>query len=354
MALGGGVFGVGLLNGGTNLLNALYSFPGGYLSDRLGYKRALLVFNLIAIFGYAIVILIPQWWAVLVGALFFMSWTAVSLPASMSLVATAMPKNRRTLGVSLHSLVRRLPMALGPVIGGVLIGAYGTVNGVRLAFGGAIILGLISIVVQQRLIADAPGKPKCAESPFRLMHTLRGPLRNLLVSDILIRFCEQIPYAFVVLWVVQNHGLSAEKFGVLTAVEMVTAAVVYLPVAFFADRSAKKPFVVITFVFFSLFPLVLWWCRSYTAFLLAFILRGMKEFGEPTRKALIMDLAPEDCKAGTFGLYYLIRDVIVSVAAFGGAWLWNLSPEINLLAAFGFGVIGTVYFILFGGDLDAN
>ena len=56
MALGGGAFSVGLLNGLDNLLSALYSFPGGYASERLGHKRALLLFNLIAMAGYAIVI----------------------------------------------------------------------------------------------------------------------------------------------------------------------------------------------------------------------------------------------------------------------------------------------------------
>ena len=55
--------------------------------------------------------------------------------------------------------------------------------------------------------------------------------------------------------------------------------------------------------------------------IVAFIIRGLKEFGEPTRKALIMDLAPEDKKAGIFGMYYLVRDVIVSFAAFGRASL---------------------------------
>jgi len=52
-----------------------------------------------------------------------------------------------------------------------------------------------------------------------------------------------------------------------------------------------------------------------------------------------------------FGLYYLIRDVIVSLAAFGGAFLWNISPTVNFLVAFGFGIIGSVYFLLFGRDL---
>ena len=45
MALGGGAITIGLLNAMTNLLSALYSFPGGYLSDRLGYKKALLGFQ---------------------------------------------------------------------------------------------------------------------------------------------------------------------------------------------------------------------------------------------------------------------------------------------------------------------
>jgi MFS family permease len=126
---------------------------------------------------------------------------------------------------------------------------------------------------------------------------------------------------------------------------------VYVPVAYLADRSHKKPFVLITFGFFTLFPLVLLFSRTFWAMVLAFVIRGLKEFGEPTRKALIMDLAPEDKKARTFGAYYLVRDVIVSVAAFGGALLWNISPAVNFLTAFGFGLLGTLYFALFGEDL---
>jgi hypothetical protein len=96
---------------------------------------------------------------------------------------------------------------------------------------------------------------------------------------------------------------------------------------------------------------VLLYSRSFEWLLAAFFLRGLKEFGEPTRKSLIMDLAPDSCRAGMFGLYYLIRDVCVSVAAIGGAFLWQVSPEANLLTAFAFGIIGTVGFALFGRDI---
>jgi len=37
-----------------NLLSALYSYIGGYLSDRFGTKRSLLIFNLVAMVGFAV------------------------------------------------------------------------------------------------------------------------------------------------------------------------------------------------------------------------------------------------------------------------------------------------------------
>jgi hypothetical protein len=61
-----------------------------------------------------------------------------------------------------------------------------------------------------------------------------------------------------------------------------------------------------------------------------------------------MDLAPEGRKAATFGLYYLVRDAVVSVAAFGGAFLWMVSPATNFLVAFAFGALGTLWFALRG------
>jgi MFS family permease len=207
---------------------------------------------------------------------------------------------------------------------------------------------------------------------------LNAPLRNLLISDILVRFCEQIPYAFIVIWCVSIHQITPLQFGILTTIEMATAMLVYIPVAYLADNSTKKPYVVTTFIFFTLFPLILLMAQDFWMMVIAFIMRGLKEFGEPTRKALIMDLAPEGRKAATFGVYYLIRDLVVSIAAFGGAFLWDAStakflmdafeighsllpiiqsiasPTTNLLTAFAFGIAGTLYFILFGKDLGKS
>ncbi len=353
VALGGSTWSVGFLNSMDNLLSALYSFPGGYLSDRLGFKKSLQLFTLVAMAGYLLVILVPAWQAVLIGAVFFIAWTAVSLPAIMSLVSKSVPKERRALGVSMHSFTKRIPMALGPVIGGALIGAYGRVHGVRLAFGAAFAMGAAALILMQKFMTDdKPAKSSGGRDVISTRELFSPSLRSLLASDILIRFAEQIPYAFVVIWAVDNNGITPLQFGILTTIEMVTAMLVYVPVAMMSDKYGKKKFVLITFGFFTLFPLVLLFSRSFPMFVLAFVIRGLKEFGEPTRKALIMDLAPEEAKARTFGAYYLIRDVIVSIAALSSALLWNISPAANFLTAFGFGILGTVLFAVFGKDIS--
>lgn len=41
IAMGGSSIVIGLLNGMDNLLSALYSFPGGWLADRIGYKKSI-------------------------------------------------------------------------------------------------------------------------------------------------------------------------------------------------------------------------------------------------------------------------------------------------------------------------
>lgn len=345
------VLAIGLLAGMDDLLSALYSFPGGYLSDRLGTKRALMFFNILAMSGYLCVILIRAWWAVLVGAALFISWSAISLPATMGLLDGIVPKNRRTMSVSVLALVRRVPKMLGPVVGGLCIALWGVEQGVRAAFVWALVLALAACALQQRFLADdPPGARRAEPNPLRLWREMPAGLRNLLASDILIRFCERIPDAFVVVWATRlaAQPVSEWTFGWLSALENLTAVLVYAPVAYFADRFGKKPFVLITFIFFACFPLALLHAQSPALLAAAFVLRGLKEFGEPTRKALIMDLAPKGRKAAMFGLYYLIRDVLVAFAALGGAWLWSMSPAINLQVAFAFGLLGVLCYGLFG------
>jgi hypothetical protein len=77
------------------------------------------------------------------------------------------------------------------------------------------------------------------------------------------------------------------------------------------------------------------------------MIRGLKEFGEPARKALIIGEATPELRARTYGAYYLIRDTVVTTGAFLGAWLWQISPVANFIGAAAFGAAGTIWFWFF-------
>ncbi|MBN2064699.1 MAG: MFS transporter [Sedimentisphaerales bacterium] len=350
LAIGGSAYAVGSLNALDNFLSAIYSYIGGYVSDWLGYKKALVVYTCIAMLGYLIIIIFPIWQAVFVGSIFFISWTALSLPAILSLISATVKQEKQTMGVTLHSLIRRIPMALGPVLGGVFITLYGITTGARISFAIAFLLGIFALWFIHRYIEDqnkeAAARPRIRDSFINMPRQLR----ILLLSDILVRFAEQIPYAFVVVWVMKNNAISAASFSLLTVIEMVTAILIYIPVAWLAEKTSSKLCVTITFVFFSIFPLVLLYSTTMPVLIFAFIVRGLKEFGEPTRKALIVKLAPAGNKASVFGTYYLLRDIVVALAALSSAFLWNISPATNFITASFFGLAGTVLFIFFGSD----
>ena len=347
--LGAGVFIIGLFDALQTLLGAVYAYPGGWLTDHWGQRRALIAFNIIALAGYLLVLFWQHWIALLLGSFLFLAWSALSLPATFTVVATSLQRHQHTMGVGVQSLVRRIPMMLGPLIGGWLIGQFGWADGVRHALGLCIALNLLTVAFQWFMIEPGNGSrtrtsATTRRSFFAVVKSFTPGLRELLVSDILIRFCERIPYAFVILWAIDHGGLSAEQFSYLVAFEMVTAMFCYIPVAHLADKYGRRPFVLATFVFFTLFPVSLLWAHNFTWLALAFVVRGLKEFGEPARKALIIGEALPELHARTYGAYYLIRDCVVTSGSFLGAWLWSIGPRANFIGAAVCGALGTIWF----------
>jgi MFS family permease len=346
---------IGIFDALQTLLGAVYAYPGGWLTDHWGQRRSLLMFSLISVAGYLLVLVWQHWLALLLGAFLFLAWSALSLPATLSVIATSLQGNRHTMGVGVQSMIRRVPMMLGPLIGGWLLTRYGWTEGVRYALALCIAMSLLTLVFQWFISSTGVspvssskgathGQDARATTFFGVVKSFTPALRELLVSDILIRFCERIPYAFVILWAMDSGGVTAQQFGYLITFEMVTAMLCYIPVAHLADKYGRRPFVLITFVFFTLFPVTLLWAHDFWWLALAFVVRGLKEFGEPARKALIIGEAMPELRARTYGAYYLIRDCTVTSGSFLGAWLWHISPQANFIGAAVCGALGTVWF----------
>ena len=341
-ALGAGTVAIGLFGTAKDFFDAIYQYPGGWLADRLGRRRAFLIFIALSCIGY-IIYLVASWWPlVFIGLAFTMAWSSMASPAIFSVIGDALPRERRAMGFTLQSMLKRVPMTLAPVIGGSLIAAVGIFRGVRVGLVVTLILAALTVLILLAInIPLVIGEPARIAGVWRSFH---AALKRLLISDIIIRTCEGLAEVFIILYATNIIGVSLAQYGVLVAVQMTTAILVYVPSAKIADRIGRKPFVIATFLCFALFPVAVVASRGFASLTFAFIIGGLREIGEPSRKAMIVDFAEAHLRARSVGLYYLVRSLSITPAAAIGGLLWKLAPQTPFITAGIVGIIGTIVF----------
>ena len=344
-ALGAPILAIAAYGSTEDFLDAIYQYPGGWLGDRLGRRSALLLFIGLAGIGYAVVAAATTWPVVIAGMALVMAWSSMASPTLFAVVGDALPSRSRALGFSIQAILRRVPMAVAPLIGGFLIAAQGVRGGVRVGLVVGLLLACAALVVvwQVRLVLPAG---RVSLGVRQVWGSLPMVLRRLLLSDIFVRTCEGMVDVFLVIYALNVIGISAPQFGLLIAVQMMTSIACYLPMARLADRVGRKPFVVATFVAFSLFPVAVATAHGLLGLLFAFVVGGLREMGEPARKALIVDLVRPESRARGIGLYYLVRSLAITPAALVGGALWKITPSLPFFAAGAVGLIGTILFAM--------
>ena len=341
--LGAPIAAIGLFGTCEDFLDGVYQYPGGWIGDRYGRRRALRLFVALAMIGYGLYWLAPSWPFVFAGLLFVMAWSSMASPPLFAVVGDALPTDRRALGFTVQSILKRVPIAVAPTLGGLVIAAYGVRDGVHLGL--AVTVGLAALALAALARIDIPVRADPVPTHIlAVWRSLPPPLRWLLTSDIFIRTCEGLVDVFLVLYAINVIGVSAPAYGILVAVQMTAAIVSYLPVARFGDRFGRKPFVIATFAAFALFPVAVVLASDFPGLVVAFVVGGVREVGEPARKALIVDLVQPTMRARSVGLYYLVRSLAIAPAAFIGGLLWGVTPALPFWVAGAIGLVGVIVF----------
>jgi len=350
-ALGASAVAIGAYGSFKRVVDALYQYPGGWLADRLGRKRALTLFNLIAATGYVLYLIAPRWEIVVIGTLLVMAWSSMSQPAIFALIGDVLGRSKRAMGFSVQSIWKRVPIVIAPPLGGYMLAKLGVVSGMRVGFAISLALALVAIYVQSRFYTETPPENNAQDAHGEqrelafIWSVMPTALRRLLLADCLVRFGTNIAIVYVVLWVTNVHGGSTLEFGALTSLQMIVAIAGYLPAAHFADRFGRQPFILATFAFFAFFPLSLVILPSQLIFL-AFVVAGLREIGEPARKARIVDLAESSHRGRVIGLYYLIRGLSVIPAPLLGGLLWRQAHVLPFVVGSAISTLGLALYAL--------
>lgn len=333
---------IGLFGAAENFLDAIYQYPGGWLADRIGRRRAFLAFVVLAATGYLIYLSSRSWPLVFLGLAFAMAWQSMASPAIFAIIGDSLPPNRRAMGFTVQSILKRVPIVFAPLIGGLLIAKLGLLEGIHTGLVITLALAIVTVLLLSQINVQVRTIDSLKISA--VWRSFDSALKRLLISDIIVRMCEGMTGVLTILYVTNVQGFSAGRFGTLIAIQMITSILVYIPAGKIADRVGRKPFVILTFICFALFPLAIVLASSFLLLGLAFVIGGLREIGEPARKAMIVDLAHQDLRARTVGLYYLVRSLSITPAAAIGGLLWKIAPEVPFVTATLIGIVATIVF----------
>jgi len=391
VALGGSGFVVGLFGTFGNVISAVYPYPGGAISDRVGSRYALTLFGLLSTLGFGFWLVAPgvgvvsvagvtvePWVWLFVGLALAQAWKSFGLGATFAVVKQSTDPSRLAAGFASTETFRRTAFLVGPVLAAVLIGLHPdfTVS-FQYVLAVAVAFGVVGTAIQHVLYdaeSDTVGDSFAGLDQIRRdLREMPDPLRPLLVGDTLVRFANGMVYAFFVLVVTRIYEVGLETtvslagfsyaialspqafFGYLLGVEMLVALLVMAPAAKVAERVGLKPVVALGFAVYAIFPVVLVNApETAGAMVLVFAFSGLRFAGLPSHKALVVGPADRDAGGRVTGTYYLLRNTVVVPSAALGGYLWEfVSPEVAFILAAAIGVVGTGYFLVFGEEFAA-
>ncbi len=322
-----------------DLMEALTYSLGGAIGGRLNTRRSLLLFNLLPLIGLGMLATSQSTLAVLLAIPFVFMWDSIAGPAIITVVGSSVSPDRRTMVFSIQSIVRRVSRIIAYGLSAGAIGCLGAVAGFRLAVGMGIVMLVAALVLQFRFMRNATSDAgPVMHQPLRLLRAFDPQLKRLLISDVFARWAEGIPRELVILYCIpllaDHRETGMQRFALLLSVQAVTNVLLYIIVGPMASRAglAKRPFIGLTFVFFAAFPLALALLGptlEFVGLVVAYVIGGLREIGEPARKAMISELVDPANRTQVTALYWALRGFMVMPAGVIGALTWLATDAIR-------------------------
>jgi MFS family permease len=235
---------VGILISLYGLVNSALQPLMGAISDHLGRRKPLIQIGLIIMgVGTLAFSLVGRFTDMLLLRALQGVGVALTIPASMALMANATQQRTRGGSMGIYSAMRMLGFAVGPLLGGYLFDNFGF-NPAFYAGGAFILFGMLLVQVW---VKDTPVKAdhKATRPAFKVMD------RSLLSAGIVGAAIASLVMAsdFSMISALENQfnarlNQTAFGFGVAFSAMMVSRLIFQIPLGRWSDKIGRKPLII--------------------------------------------------------------------------------------------------------------
>jgi len=149
LELGGSPFILGLIGFASFMTLALVQFPGGYLADKYGRRKLIVMMTFGVAVSYIFYALAPTWHFIMIGAVLG-SLCLIYQAALSAITADSLPPEKRGMGFSIIMAVGVVSI-LSPIVAGFLYVSYDLVQGMRIAYFIVMAFYLAAAIIRTRL-----------------------------------------------------------------------------------------------------------------------------------------------------------------------------------------------------------
>ncbi len=320
---------LGIIEGIAEATASLFKVWSGYLTDRSGKRRPLIIGGYcVSSIMRPLIGLTTSWWGVLVLRFFDRVGKGIRTSPRDALIADVTPPSERARAYGLHRGMDHAGSVIGPMLASLLLTGVGLE--LRSVFLIAAIPGLISVMI---LVFGLPSyKPvtvSIQNTPLKLgdLKTLDRKFITLLVA-VFIFMLANASDTFLLLRLT-SVGISPSEIVLIWSALSAVKALSTYGGGILADRVGHKRMLVTSWVLYGAVYLSFGFAKDATTMVVALLAYGLF-FGlsEPAERALVAHLSPPGQRGISFGYFHLVCGLASFPASLLFGTLWTtLSPE---------------------------
>ncbi len=361
--LGASVTMLGLIFMSEMIFQLLFQLPGGYLTDRLGRKKVIVLGSICRGVSPFIYLLTGSWEWVVVG-MFFTQASNMMIPAIDALIAESVTKENRGLGYGAFRMMTLLPQIFTAFIGGVIMDWVGIIPGVRLTIVLTLVAAWVNVFIRWRYLNDTYDPMKVLgtqrHSPIDALKNMGNVPRSiwhLIVVAAFSALAFRLVNNFMAIYATQELHLTNTQWGIVTMTVMVVSTLLTIPGSIISDRVGRKPGIMASL---GLLPVQFFGftiAGGFTGILGARFLGGVSEgFGGAVTGieggsawlALVADMVPANQRGMVMGLIGTMAGLLsLPGSTLGGYMYDNIAPEAPFYVASASGLAALIVFTLF-------
>ena len=330
VALGATPFQLGIVNSVGGLAGAAIATPIGWLADRHGIRRILLLGTPLMALGALIFALAPNWMTIIPAILITTLALRMVMTVCPMVCGRYLKSEERATGMQLCDTLSAVPRLIAPVIGSIMVTEFGGINekGIRPLYylqviGLCLILGFVS-----RQFTD-PYERRPSKATSSLVDGIRevltqGTMVNrwiLYISLSTIPMC--ISPVYLPLFVTEIKHADQFVLGGIATASMVAPLSLSIAIGRLADTIGRKKVIYMTTPIYCLSLLLLVYAPDSTMLLASGFLQGFFMLSAVTQGAMAAELVPTHLLGRWYGLLGLFRGLVSVLAPTIGGVIWS-------------------------------